>query len=112
MYCFLASGATVFSVACLHTDQAAAGDFAVAAGQDVGHAGAHLDDWKLFPPDDRCGKTATTRTVDTQTFVVFKCSMVGHALYREPIKRRRDLLQAQTVQEMLDVGLVSTPVAS
>ena len=54
---------------------------------------------------------ATTRTVDTQTFVVFKCSMVGHALYGEPIKRRRDLLQAQTVQEMLDVGLVSTPVA-
>ena len=52
------------------------------------------------------------RTVDPQTFVVLKRWMVGHALYREPIKRRRDLLQTQTVQEMPDVGLVSTPVAS
>ena len=45
---------------------------------------------------------ATMRTVDQQTFVAFKRWMAAHAQNREPIKRRRDLLQAQIVQEVLD----------
>ena len=52
------------------------------------------------------------RTVDPQTFVVFKRWMGAHAQNREPLKRRRDLLQAQVVQELLDEGLVSTASAS
>ena len=52
------------------------------------------------------------RTVDPRTFVVFKRWMAEHAQNREPLKRRRDLLQAQIVQELLDEGLVSTASGS
>ena len=55
---------------------------------------------------------ATMRTVDPQTFVAFKRWMTAHAQNREPIKRRRDLLQAQIVQEVLDAGLVSAASTS
>lgn len=54
------------------------------------------------------GKLATMRTVDPQTFVEFKRWMAGHASNREPLKRRRDLLQAKIVQELLDEGLLTT----
>ena len=54
------------------------------------------------------GRIATMRTVDPRTFVAFKRWMAEHAQNREPLKRRRDLLQAQIVQELLDEGLAST----
>ncbi len=66
----------------------------------------------VHPVISATGKMATLRTVDPQTFVTFKRWMAEHAQNREPIKRRRDLLQAQVVQEMLDEGLVSTAIAS
>ena len=55
------------------------------------------------------GKLATMRTVDPQTFVEFKRWMAEHAQNREPIKRRRDLHQAEIVQELLTEGLLGTP---
>ena len=58
------------------------------------------------------GRLATMRTVDPRTFVAFKRWMAEHAQNREPLKRRRDLLQAQIVQELLDEGLVSTASAN
>ena len=54
------------------------------------------------------GRIATMRTVDPRTFVAFKRWIAEHAQNREPLKRRRDLLQAQIVQELLDEGLAST----
>lgn len=57
------------------------------------------------------GKMATMRTVDPQTFVAFKRWMAEHAQNREPLKRRRDLLQAQIVQELLEEGLVQSRAA-
>jgi hypothetical protein len=54
------------------------------------------------------GRMANMRTVSPETFVVFKRWMVGHALNREPTKRRRDSLQADIVQSLLDDGLLLT----
>lgn len=53
------------------------------------------------------GKMATMRTVDPKTFVEFKRWMAEHAQHREPIKRRRDLHQANIVQELLTEGLLT-----
>ena len=58
------------------------------------------------------GRLATMRTVDPRTFVAFKRWMAEHAQNREPLKRRRDLRQAQIVQALLDEGLVSTASAN
>ena len=58
------------------------------------------------------GRLATMRMVDPRTFVALKHWMADHAQNREPIKRRRDLLQAQVVQELLDEGLVSAASTS
>ena len=66
----------------------------------------------VHPVISATGKMATMRTVDPPTFVVFKRWMAEHAQNREPIKRRRDLLQAQVVQELLDKGPVSTASSS
>ena len=52
------------------------------------------------------------RMVDPRTFVALKHWMADHAQNGEPIKRRRDLLQAQVVQELLDEGLVSAASTS
>ena len=66
----------------------------------------------VHPVISATGKMATMRTVDPHTFVSFKRWMAAHAQNREPIKRRRDLLQAQVVQELLDAGLLRAPNAS
>lgn len=51
------------------------------------------------------GRMALMRTVDPQVFVDFKRWMSGLPS-REPIKRRRDELQAGIVQRLLDEGLL------
>lgn len=60
----------------------------------------------VHPLISATGKLATMRTVDPQTFVEFKRWMAEHAQQREPVKRRRDLHQAQIVQELLTEGLL------
>lgn len=60
----------------------------------------------VHPVISATGKLATMRTVDPQTFVEFKRWMAEHAQHREPVKRRRDLHQAQIVQELLTEGLL------
>lgn len=62
----------------------------------------------VHPVISATGKLATMRTVDPQTFVEFKRWMADHAQHREPVKRRRDLHQAQIVQELLTEGLLGT----
>ena len=66
------------------------------------------DLWPVFahPVISATGKLATMRTVSPQTFVEFKRWMAEHAQHREPVKRRRDLHQAQIVQALLDEGLL------
>ena len=66
----------------------------------------------VHPVISATGKIATMRTVNPRTFVAFKRWMAEHAQNHEPLKRRRDLLQAQIVQELLDEGLVSTASAN
>ena len=60
----------------------------------------------VHPVISATGKMATMRTVDPQTFVDFKSWMAEHAQNREPIKRRRDLYQAEIVQALLTEGLL------
>lgn len=43
-----------------------------------------------------------------RTFVEFKHWMAEHAQNREPLKRRRDLRQANIVQELLTEGLLDS----
>jgi len=62
----------------------------------------------VSPVISATGKMATMRTVDPQTFIEFKRWMAEHAQSREPIKRRRDLYQAEIAQTMLTEGLLST----
>jgi hypothetical protein len=62
----------------------------------------------VHPVISATGKLATMRTVDPHTFVEFKRWMADHAQHREPVKRRRDLHQAQIVQELLTEGLLGT----
>lgn len=52
------------------------------------------------------GKMATMNTIDPRTFVAFKRWMAGLE-DREAIKRRRDALQADVVQSMLDTKMLS-----
>lgn len=52
------------------------------------------------------GRMAIMRTVAPQTFVDFKRWMSRTTKDRDPMKRRRDLRQAQIVQSLLDEGLL------
>ena len=52
------------------------------------------------------GRMAMMRTISPAVFVEFKRWMAEEAPQREPAKRRRDLLQAQIVQELMDQGLL------
>lgn len=62
----------------------------------------------VHPVISATGKLATMRTVAPQTFVEFKRWMADHAQHREPVKRRRDLHQAQIVHELLTEGVLGT----
>jgi hypothetical protein len=52
------------------------------------------------------GTMALMRTVDPVFFVQFKAWMSFEAPDRPAIKRRRDLIQAQAVQQLLDEQLL------
>lgn len=52
------------------------------------------------------GKMAIMRTISPETFVMFKQWLAKSAKHREPAKRRRDELQAEIVQGLLDEGLL------
>ena len=52
------------------------------------------------------GRMALMRTIAPTTFVEFKRWMAEKALHREEAKRRRDRLQANIVQELLDQKLL------
>lgn len=52
------------------------------------------------------GKMALMRTVAPATFVAFKRWLATQAPQRDPAKRRRDLLQADVVQQLLDERLL------
>jgi hypothetical protein len=52
------------------------------------------------------GRMAMMRTISPTVFVEFKRWMAQHALHREEAKRRRDRLQADIVQALLDQGLL------
>lgn len=53
------------------------------------------------------GKMATMNTIDPRTFVEFKRWMAGLD-DREAVKRRRDLLQADLVQELLEAKMLTS----
>jgi len=53
------------------------------------------------------GRMALMRTIAPAAFVEFKRWMSKKAAYREDIKRRRDMRQAQIVQTLLDEGLLA-----
>ncbi len=55
------------------------------------------------------GRMATMNTIDPRTFVDFKRWMAGQD-DREPIKRRRDALQADIVQEMLQTRILASAI--
>lgn len=52
------------------------------------------------------GRMAMMRTIDPQAFVDFKRWMASSASQRPAARRRRDALQADIVQELLDEGLL------
>jgi hypothetical protein len=52
------------------------------------------------------GRMALMRTIAPAAFVEFKRWMAAKAPAREPIKRRRDLRQAEIVQALLDGGML------
>jgi len=52
------------------------------------------------------GRMARMHTIAPDAFVAFKRWMAGEAQYREPLKRRRDVRQADIVQSLLDEGLL------
>ncbi|EWS65408.1 hypothetical protein Y695_01336 [Hydrogenophaga sp. T4] len=54
------------------------------------------------------GKMAVMHTISPTTFVEFK-RWLAERPNREPSKRRRDALQAQTVQGLMDEGLLLVP---
>ncbi len=58
------------------------------------------------------GRMACMRTVAPQVFVDFKRWMATSAEGREPIRKRRDLRQAQIVQALLDEGLLVAAAGS
>lgn len=53
------------------------------------------------------GRMALMRTISPKAFVEFKQWMASKAPMREPVKRRRDLRQAEIVQGLLDEGLLA-----
>ncbi|MFY7857522.1 MAG: GSU2403 family nucleotidyltransferase fold protein [Rubrivivax sp.] len=53
------------------------------------------------------GRMALMRTISPRTFIEFKRWMAESAPHREPIKRRRDLRQADIVQALIDDGLLA-----
>ena len=55
------------------------------------------------------GKMATMRTIDPRTFVDFKRWM-ANLEDREAVKRRRDALQADIVQEMLAAKMLTSAI--
>jgi hypothetical protein len=55
------------------------------------------------------GKMATMNTIDPRTFVNFKCWMASLE-DREVAERRRDALQADIVQEMLDTKMLTSAI--
>jgi hypothetical protein len=55
------------------------------------------------------GRMALMRTVAPETFIHFKRWMAESAPNRAPLKRQRDLRQAQIVQSLLDERLLQTP---
>jgi len=52
------------------------------------------------------GRMALMRTIAPDAFVEFKRWMADKAQYREAVKRRRDVLQAEIVQSLMDEGLL------
>jgi hypothetical protein len=56
------------------------------------------------------GRMVLMRTIAPETFVEFKRWMAEKAVYREEIKRRRDLRQAAIVQALMDEGLLIAQV--
>jgi hypothetical protein len=55
------------------------------------------------------GKMATMHTIDPRTFVEFKRWMANQD-GRDPVKRRRDALQADIVQEMLQTKMLTSAI--
>jgi len=53
------------------------------------------------------GRMALMRTIDPTAFVEFKRWRAASASHRPAAKRRRDVLQAEIVQKLLDEGLLS-----
>ena len=62
----------------------------------------------FLPLPDNTGRMATMRTVAPQVFVDFKRWMAEAAPQRDAAKRRRDRLQADIVQALLDQQLLVT----
>jgi hypothetical protein len=58
------------------------------------------------------GTMALMRTVAPATFVLFKRWLSSEAPQREPAKRRRDLLQATVVQQLLDEQLLGQALSA
>lgn len=54
------------------------------------------------------GHMAMMKTISPEAFVDFKRWLANKASEREPIKRRRDQLQADIVQSLIDEGLLVT----
>lgn len=52
------------------------------------------------------GKMALMRTLAPSAFVEFKRWMGAKAPHREAVKRRRDRLQAEIVQHLIEEGLL------
>jgi hypothetical protein len=54
------------------------------------------------------GRMASMRTIDPVAFVDFKRWMATFAAHRPAVKRRRDVLQADVVEKLLDEGLLAS----
>lgn len=74
------------------------------------HRAALLAESPVFthPVISATGKMATMRTVDPKTFAEFKHWMAENAQNRDPMKRRRDLYQANIVRDLLDKGFLTS----
>lgn len=55
------------------------------------------------------GRMATMRTISPESYIEFKRWMVKNATSRPAAKRRRDKLQADIVQALIDEGLIFAP---
>jgi hypothetical protein len=56
------------------------------------------------------GKLATLNTIDPRIFVSFKRWMAG-LKDREPVKRRRDVMQADAVQGLMDTNMLASSIS-